>query len=334
PRHHRAALELEGVDGRTRYIPKAILGELESDDAAAGPPPLRFHRALARLGGNRSPRVTVLEDRPEGPRLRLAPELQSPRSEVEALQAQLRNRPAGEVLRALDEHAARHPDVPFGRSYAAELDLWTGDYARALERFDALWAETRTRWAYIGAGAAAMFLGDEDGALARWREGLRVYELYLDGEATHTYQAELWRKRGQPERARELLEHTLASTGTRLGAWINCALVGHALGDADLRARGLAFAQRHAPQLLWSAQRSVERDAFHPGTRPAIGDPAVLERALVLMRGNRSSGMHTFFDDEGRFRVFAHDHARRYLEFAETTSELALRALYARLARP
>ncbi len=318
----------EGLNTRTAYIHRSILRDVFADQPAA----LEFgdeartaaliDEALARLGGNRSTHLTFIE----GGRLVRAKRVISPRNRVELIQERLLNQPARQVRDALADYARRYPDVPFGWTYASEIDLWRGDYELALASFEELWQQTKTRWAYVGSAACAYLLGREDQALARWAEGLEVYGEYLTGEATHTYLGELWRKRGELDRARKMFEHTLVAT-SRLGAWINLALVGLALDDAALLDRALEPVHAQAPMLLWEASQAVGAPAstrIDPGRDSAA---SVLEQALVMMRGNRSSRLLTFVDRQGRFRVLAQEHARRWIDLARTSSELALAQL-------
>ena len=327
----RAALEArfggEGLRARTAYIHRSILREVFADE----PEPLRFDddeqtlawidRALRRFGGNRSPTLTFVEDG----RLTPAPHVVSPRARVESIQQRILHRQPDEVREALARTARDNPDVPFGWTYASEIDLWSGRYERALESFEQIWQATKTRWGYVGSAAAAYLLGHHERALERWREGLEVYGEYLPGEATHTYMAELLRKRGELERARAMLEHTLDSTPTRLGAWINLALIELELGERSRAERALEFVNEHAQILTWAASRALGR-AGSTRVEPQEAAP-VLERALQMMRGNRSSGLQTFVDPQGRFRVLSQDHGRRWIELAGASWELAIAQL-------
>ncbi|WP_146157292.1 tetratricopeptide repeat protein, partial [Enhygromyxa salina] len=169
-------------------------------------------RALGRLGGNRSKRLTTAS---EDGSLRWL-EIESPRHRAELLQLQACHRPLDEVIREFERLAAEYPAVPFFVTYAAELLMWRGEYERAFVLFERIWYATRTRWGYVGAGAAAMLLGRGDRALELWEEG-KAHYLYIDAEATYCYRGELLRERGELGLARGDLELAVRARPERLG---------------------------------------------------------------------------------------------------------------------
>ncbi len=314
---------------RTRYIYKSLLRDVFSDQPAR----LRFDEpdhilalvrtALRRFGGNLSERRTFLSE--PGAALEDASHVISSRVRVERLQGRLRAASPETVIASLERFARDYPEVPFGGTYGAEIRLWMGEYEATARAFDGIWRATRTRWGYIGAGASYMLMGRFDEALARWREGQQYYT-YLEHEATHTYEGELWRKRGELERARACL-HGVVQPGQpfRLGAWINYALVARARGELEEARRMIAGIEDYAPLLLWEAARSLGRAG---STSISLDDaPVVLEEALRLMRGNRSSGTLTFIDRAGRMRVQLQGHAREWRELARFSLGVVLDAL-------
>ncbi|MCB9755485.1 MAG: hypothetical protein H6713_36600 [Myxococcales bacterium] len=332
------------LTGRTAYIFRSILRDVFADEreplALDDPEQLLAltRRALERLGGNLSSLRTFT--RAPGAPLELAPHVDSPRLRAQTLQERLRRHPPEEVRAGFDAFARAYPEVPFAATYSAEISLWIGDYERAAAVFDEVWRATRTRWGYVGAGASYMLLGQHERALARWAEGREDYT-YLPEEATHTYQGELWRRRGEPTRALEHLDKAVNAGDTfRLGGWINYALANQELGRRDEARRALDVVQSRAPLLIWEATRA---DGASASTRVALADaPRVLEEALRLMRGNRSSRTLTYLDRRGRLYVQLPDQvarwrdaarfcvaplrealARRYLELDETKTRRA-----------
>jgi tetratricopeptide (TPR) repeat protein len=269
--------------------------------------------ALGRLGGNHSTRLTT----PTGAgSLRWLDDVESPRRRSEHLQFEASYRPIDEVLAEFEALAAAHPDVPFFVTYSAELLLWRGEYERALERFEQIWYATRTRWGYVGAGAAAMLLGRDERALQLWEEG-KAHYTYLDAEATYCYRGELSLRRGDYDAARADLELAVRARPERLGAWIDLALLNYAQGREDALRETAARVEQLCPAFVWLVRREFGRD----------GDALarVLERLRERMRGNRSSVMYTMVDDDGLLRVIpvapqqvGRDRVRRALALFES----------------
>lgn len=306
--------------------------------------------ALARLGGNYSVRLTTptsdgslrwldqVESSGSDSGSDSGLGVESPRHRSELLQFQASYRPLDEVIAEFATLAAAHPEVPFFTTYPAELLLWRGEYEHALARFEQVWYATRTRWGYVGAGAAAMMLGREDRALELWEEG-RGYYTYLDAEATYCYRGELWLRRGEIESARADLELATRARPARLGAWINLALLHHAEGHEGPMREAAATVEQLCPAFVWLVRQELRRESGHsPGLRmlDVEGLARVLERLRERMRGNRSSVMYTMIDGEGLLRVIPvgpaqlwRDHARRSLALFEDEllSELAARAM-------
>jgi tetratricopeptide (TPR) repeat protein len=254
--------------------------------------------ALARLGGNRSTRLTT--PTPDGS-LRWLDELASPRFAAERLQLQATASDVDEVIAKFAALAETHPHIPFYVTYAAELLLWRGHYEQAFAEFERVWLATRTRWGYVGAGAAAMLLGRDEQALALWEAG-EAYYAYLDAEATYCYRGELYRRRGELELARLDLELAVATRPARLGAWINLALLEHAAGREQPLREAVARVEALCPPHAWEARR--ELGLREPATLEPDALAAWMTTLLERMRGNRSSVMYTLVDGDGTLRVF------------------------------
>ncbi|MFO7562209.1 MAG: hypothetical protein R6X02_06170 [Enhygromyxa sp.] len=280
-------------DARERYFVDHNLRQLLGETPDARPTLERIEDALARLGGNLSIHPTTpLPSSPQNDQpLRWLDELESPRAAAEQLQRRIVHDGPDPVLAAFTERAAAYPDVPTFVTYAAEIHLWRGEYERALELFEDIWETTRTRWGYIGGGAAAMMLGRDERALELWAEGAQHYSP-MDTEATYAYRGELYLRRGELELARPELEQATTTSPSRLGAWIALALVHARAGDQPALRRCLAEVEALAPVLLAELRASVGSDP----------EPLLLA-ALERMRGNRSSVIYTFVDDRERLRV-------------------------------
>lgn len=259
-------------------------------------------QTLARFAGSRSAPFSMFDA--DG-RLLPADELASTQVRATRLQHRLLTRPVEQVLDGLAELAERYPDSPHPHTYTAEIRLWLGDYERAWQITNDMWMRTGTRWAYIGSGAALGLLGRFDEALERWEIGRETFETFLPHEATYCHRGEVYRLLGRFDEARSDLEQAARSNPTRVGAWINLALVYLEDGNHAALEHALAQIDAHAPLLLWEASRAA---GVPPAIRVNRNAPArVLDHALRLMRGNRSSVMFTFIDDGGRFRVTPDD---------------------------
>jgi hypothetical protein len=169
----------------------------------------------------------------------------------------------------------------------------------ALDEFRRSRARGVCRWSYVGAAATLMFLG-------RWRQAWLVDRLgtlrfkRLASATTHVYRGELARRRGALRLARRELLIATTNKPTRVGARINLALVERQLGNDAAFATALRQLEQDAPAIIWEAHGAI---GLPPSTRldPANA-PQVLEKALTLMRGNRSSTQHTLVVD-GRLVV-------------------------------
>ncbi len=291
----RALLEEERTPGRrvgdrNWFIVDELLRALLQDAAPASEPTHAeaveaLRQALLLLGGNRTETITTVRSGV----LRWEDGLSSSRRRAEQLQETLLRRPVEDVLADFQELASAHPSVPFYQTYAAEILLWLGDYDRAYELFGRLWRDTRTRWGYVGYGAAALFLGEHDLALAHWKEGLEDYT-YLEAEATYCYRGELHLARGDLDAAEADLSRAVQAQPARLGAWIDFALLQQERGRPDRVAEAIAHIVSLAPAFWWSASEGS----------------STTEALLTLraqMRGNRASAMYSRIDEAGGFRI-------------------------------
>jgi tetratricopeptide (TPR) repeat protein len=273
------------VGGRERYFIQTNLRQLIADPASASVIE-QIEHALRRLGGNLGVRLTSLADGPD--RLRWLDEIESPRARAEHLQERLIHTDLEGVLADFRRFAEELPEVPTAVTYAAELHLWNGDYDRASAMFEDVWARTRTRWGYVGGGAAAFLLGRHERALELWAEGAREYT-YMDAEATFAYRGELYLARDELDRARSDLEHAVAAKPYRLGAWVVLGLLHARAGDTAELQRCFARVEALAPVLV-----HLVRPAGLLDTSPAARE-AILAAALAALRGNRSTVLYTFY---------------------------------------
>lgn len=236
---------------------------------------------------------------------------EGPRSASRLALESLRSHSVEEVLSALDEVERRHSRSSLPACHRAEALLWAGRLDEAAREFERAIAMVRgTRFAWIGLTGVAMLRGAYDEALRVCAEGVRVMG-DTSGPAVFIYRGEVLRRMGRLEEARADLELAVRRSPRRLSATINLALI-----TDDSKLIDAVFDR--APALISDARRGLVK----PTTRQ------ILERALELMRGNRSTSLITYWA-HGRMRLVPNDEggARRVHQQTARELELAIDAL-------
>jgi tetratricopeptide (TPR) repeat protein len=239
-----------------------------------------------RLGGNRTRLATTRE----GTALARLPLPPSPRALARANGLRLRTRPVDEVLAGFHALQARFPAAPTPHTYEGEVRLWLGRpdeaepcFRRALDR------DPVTTWGWIGLGAARLFQGEADEALAIWAEG--VAACGFEGPTLFAYRAEAWRALGDDDRAVADLELAIRRKPRRIATRLLRAVIAAERGEPGVADAARAELRRRLPGLV------VDLPAL------ADDDPATaadgLRAALTSMRGNRSSTLVTWFAPDG-----------------------------------
>lgn len=249
-----------------------------------------------RIGGNRSQRLTLIG---EGGRSLRYVEAPNGRAVATANLLRLPTTAPEEVLRGFDDVIARYPRSPHPFAYRGELRLWLGDIEGALDDFRRARATGHCRWAYVGSAAAHLLRGELARASYYQRVGKFRYG-ELRTATTHVYRGEVLRRRGDLAAARRDLEIAVENKPGRVAAAMNLALVYDGLGMHAERDALLARLQRRAPAIIWEASRAAGLPAS-TAIAPQQLQP-IVDAALRLMRGNRSSIVHTLVV-EGEVRV-------------------------------
>ncbi|MFV8753195.1 tetratricopeptide repeat protein [Nannocystaceae bacterium ST9] len=260
---------------------------------------------LAALRGNRSIHATHLI---EGELVRLHARSGCRFESRWALQL-LRVATPSECLAELDRVVAEYPGSSLPVCHRGELHLWRGDWPAARRDLEqAIAAVLGTRWAYMGLSTIDLIAGDYDKALAVNAQGVQVMR-NTEGPAIYVFRGEAKRKLGRIDEAVAELEKAVEWHPARASATINLALAFAAQGRlADLR--------RLWQRLTFEQANGLMSDAAHELGVTIVGDPdweptlevmvAVLERALTMMGGNRSSGLLTYWTARGRLRFVQH----------------------------
>ena len=295
---HRRRLQSSEADGfvSEQLGPLCIVAGLTppNEEPAARVEALRA--LLQAMGGNRSARLTLRT----GPDSALiAVDADNGRMAATAQLLQLATRPADEVLHGFADIAKRYPRSPHPYTYQGELRLWLGDLDGALADFRRAIARKPCRWGYVGSSAARMLRGQM--LWARWHAylGRRRFP-ELSAATTLVYRGELARQRRQWAAARADLETATQQKPSRIGAWMNLALTYDALGETAACDEVCARLSQIAPAVIWLASAQAGLPATAVLRRAQLH--AVCDAALAMMRGNRSSIVHTLFVD-GDLRV-------------------------------
>ncbi|MDI1450539.1 tetratricopeptide repeat protein [Polyangium sp. 6x1] len=289
-------------------LPEAALAPLawrlgdrfrEEEGELPAPRALRL-RLLARL----FPEAMLARlDDPEHP---AAPPLRSSaRHRAKVLQWSIRSRSPADVLGEFDAIRRDHPRSHHPHAYRGELLLWLGRVDEAEADFrGGLAIQPRARWLHIGMGAVHVLRGEHAAALACFQRSIDCAPA-LVGPTLFGVRGEAHRLRGDLPAAVEDLARTCRDTPSRVSAWVNLWLVEDDLGHAEARDAAWRELLRRAPWLLADAAEETLGLAL-----PAVNEPrarrAILEHALRMLRGNRSSSCVTYFTREGELRtVFA-----------------------------
>ncbi len=203
---------------------------------------------------------------------------------LKAVQALAATRGVAAVFAELDRI---EPEMKTGveraywHSHRGEVLAWLGRYGAAREEFErSLAVDPALRWTHVGLAGVAVMTREPELAL-------RELDLAAKNGASEVvmrcWRGEALRRLGRLEEARAELELSVAASPRRLGAWLNLALARKALGDGNGAGEIAAKLRAGAAPLMRASRGS-------------------LERALALMRGNRSSWLHSYVQD-GRLKI-------------------------------
>lgn len=263
------------------------------------------------LGGSRArPPIRLVRTETRESKLERWDIAPNAREAAARVQDRLRLEAPSEVFHEFDLLAERFPKSPFPFTYRGEVHLWLGDYAAGFAAFEEALRRRPTRWAYIGMAAGHMLLGEARKASELTEEGIRRFG-HLVGATTHVYRGELRRRQGDLKAAIEDLEIALRERPTRIAARMNLALAYAGLGMGNRADAELRRAVQEGPGIFWIALDALGMEV--PRELDMTMAEPIIEKALELMRGNRSSWLYSIFDAEGRFRVVPRAEAYREL---------------------
>lgn len=260
---------------------------------------------LAALRANRSIHATHVV---EGELVRLHARTGCRHRSRWALQL-LRVATPSECLAELDAIVEDYPGSSLPACHRGELHLWLGDWAAARRDLElAIETVTGTRWAYMGLSTIDLLEGDCERALEVNAQGVKVMQ-GTEGPAIYVFRGEAKRKLGRIDEAIAELEQSVAWHPARASATINLALAYAAAGKLDAMRplwRRLVFEQ--ACGLMSDAAHElgvviVGDGEFEPALEVEV---RVLEHALRMLGGNRSSGLLTYWTARKQLRFVPH----------------------------
>ncbi|MEM9191937.1 MAG: tetratricopeptide repeat protein [Myxococcota bacterium] len=264
-----------------------------------------LEEALRRIGPNRSTALSLPGEQGIG---RQPLYVSGPRFDSRKALELVRSAGPKASLAALDKVIAAYPESALPLCHRGELRLWLGDLDGARADLEGSIAQNpQTRWAYIGLTGLDTLAGDNPRALETSAHGIMAMG-NTTGAAVHVYRGGAHRRLGQFSEARADLERACELHPSRVGAFFELALLEAAEGHSEAFDALFERLLRQAPGLLSDAARtegvSFARD---PDDELSSADRIrVVERALDLSGGNRSSTCITYRTPEGRLRFVPH----------------------------
>jgi tetratricopeptide (TPR) repeat protein len=260
-----------------------------------------LERLLVRMAGNLGPVPTLATTGAVGERGFTALVLpRSPRDvAAETLFAVREVGPEATDV-ALARLVEQAPTSVHGHCYRGELMLWLGRYEEALRCFRATRAIEPARWADVGTFAVFALTGRHVRAAAMERLAHQRFPP-IATSTLPVYRGVLRRRTGDLAGAVDDLRAALAAKPSRTGARIELCLALRASGAREEATARAAELVREAAPLLVSSADALGLD-WRSTPAYLVGD-GVLEHALEMMRGNRSSSVVTWFVGDGTMRA-------------------------------
>ncbi len=255
---------------------------------------------LDRMAGNLGESPTFAELTPAGRRFVRIEAEPSPRARAMGAMYALQHVGPERTEATLTDLIARRPRSVQALTHRGELYLWLGRYEEAWRDFAAARRIEPVRWADIGMVAVLTLTG----RLRRARTAAFYAQHHfrpIPGGTLPVYRGLLRRRLGDLEGAIVDLRAALAVKPTRLGARMELCLALREAGRTEAASEHVPVLLRLAAPLLVDAADAI---GMNWRAQPArLAESPVLDEALRAMRGNRSSGLVTWIDRTGTFRV-------------------------------
>lgn len=276
-------------------VPEIDVSLADTDIATAS---TILDRALERMYGNRSVVATYLRNG----EMKLVPGVRDPRTASRQMLERIQVDPPEMLLAEFDELARMFPASGMPLVHKGELLLWLGRLEESRKMLEkSIELVIGTRWAYIGLTLLEALEGNLEMALEVSARGVAVMN-NTEGPAVFVHRGEVLRLLGRD--AEPDLLRAIKSNPSRISAHLNLALVyldrGRVREARDLVAQAIDV----IPGIFSDAAYELDLDQITDDlgqVQPEVLRK-VLERALKMMRGNRSSTCITYVTRSGRIR--------------------------------
>lgn len=252
---------------------------------------------LKFMGGNRTSTITFLADAPGKARLRQHVDYFHSDDQLE-LQERIQHGDVEGVMKEFDYHMRERPHDAYMLSARGETCSWIGRYRQALRDLKrSLVMNPILAWPDIGICSAYVAMGQYRRALAHLD---LADKKMVPVQLMVRWRGEIYRRMGDYEKALQEFKKSSEIFPYKPSYWINLALTQGALGKFKEQREIFLQLQKHIPGFLSDASD----EAGVGGRRnPDNGEIAkVLEKALELMKGNRSSWMYTYVLESGQVK--------------------------------
>ncbi len=250
---------------------------------------------IGEMAGNRTALATRVRTVDGRATLERLPTVARSRTESGNALKMLRTHPFEDVAAQFDTLLATYPESPHPWCYRGELWLWKGDYDRAMADFDEGLRNIPVRWGFVGKAAIHILRGEAEAAEAQIQICAEKFDA-IPGATTHVYVGELRRRQQRFAESEYELMEGLRAKPKRHAARMNLALTLAALGRRDEAQAAWNGLWEAIPGILWEAGQI---EGVPLDERTSLGAMEVIaERALKMMRGNRSSHLITYFVDD------------------------------------
>jgi tetratricopeptide (TPR) repeat protein len=278
----------------------ALVPEFEGSLAETDPETASsiLDRALARMYGNRSIVPTYVR---EGV-LKLVPGVRDPRTASRRVLERIQVDPPEKLLAEFDELIAEFPASSLPIAHKGELLLWLGRLEESRKTLEsAIELVGGTRWAYIGLSAIDLLEGNPEAALEVSARGVAMMN-NTEGPAVFVHRGEALRLLGRD--AEPDLLRAIEQNPSRVSAHMNLALVRLRDGRLQSARELVAHAIDVIPGLFSDAAHELGLDQLTDDLNRV--DPEVLrqvlEQALKMLAGNRSSSCISYVTRAGKIR--------------------------------
>jgi len=253
--------------------------------------------ALKKLHGNR----TDTETRIQNGKLESFRYLTPSRPRASRIQQKIRTRQVDFIIKEIEDLLPMYEDPSEAAqiyTHCGELFLWTGRYKQAKNYFEkSLELDCEVIWSYTGlSGVAVMEKKYQDAfdimTLCNRNTGLHI------PSTAFLYLGEAYIQTDKLEDAFQSIQLGLKDKPYRLSGWINLAIIHSKVKKFEMVQSIFDKITKKAMYLVKDAKNELALQE----NLSDIETVQVLEKMLIMMRGNRSSRLITYYTSAGDFR--------------------------------